>query len=265
MAKNGLNTVILVILLALLAHQTAQLIWGLTATPPKPATVALEAGDKTPWFSTLILRPAENQSTEQSNKSANSAVTSDIDGWVLKGIYAEDQDSVAIIQTGQKSYVLEVGESIENGFVVTAIAPRSITVTGPDGQPTKTLTLRDAQLSDLADEVQAAQPNAQGAYRPKPATDKGSVQPAWLTAIRFVPKVIDGQAAVQITATSTEGFSQLRHFGLRQGDILLSIDGMAPSPQMWRVAEAKWRMRQPLVAKIKRFQEIKTITLENKQ
>lgn len=274
-----LSPLITLLLLAVLAFQCARLVWQ-WLTPTTTVQVAqVTASAPKAWLTSVVFKAQEaRQAVNSPLQNPASEVADAVATWRLKGIYAEDNDSVAIIQTADadKGHVVEVGEHITKDYTISAITPSQVFIADNSGQVVRVLQLASNHLETLAANTVGGEnlpprtvqrPSAEENFQSNQYSVSG-VKPisapsnALIQHVDFKPLVVDGQTGWQLSAKSTQGFNQLRRLGLRQGDILLMIDGKPPSPEMWRVVMAKWRQSQEIRAKIKRHGRIETITIK---
>lgn len=236
------------------------------------------------WLSSVVFKPeAKTQTVNNSPMPPLNADVAVVAAWQLKGIYAEDGDSVAIIQTtaSDRGLVVEVGEYITDDYTVREITPAQVSIADNSGQVVHVLQLASNHLETLAANTEGgehllsrmphrplnlpSQPNKNSAQSMQDMAQKTQSvfsSNALVQHLNFKPQIVDGQTGWQLSASSTQGFNQLRRLGLRQGDILLTIDGKVPSPEMWRVAAVKWRQSQTIRVQIKRHGKIETIALK---
>ncbi len=259
--------VVTLLLLAVLAYQCAQLLWRVLDNPPVvevptiPANAKQHSDTATPWLARVTFTaPASTDTAMAAHRSkqplAAAQVTEITQKWLLKGVYAEDGDSIAIIQTETTGYVVEVGDKVESDYLVTAITPEQVTLRG--NTQDITLNLLNRHLPQLAENTVGG-----GELGPRtPSADE--VQPAntpplatvafkesdWLKHLLIKPMLDNGQAAFEIGAKNSTGESLLRRVGLQSGDIVLDIDGQLPSPQSWRLLAAKLRQSQKIRASL---------------
>lgn len=256
-----------VFLLAVLAHQCARVFWRVTAPAPtiKAPEISVASPSLPAWLSQLNLSSAKATIHGKYPKNALSSTANNISqAWRLKGVYAEAGDSIAIIQTDNASRVVEVGDIVEKGYIVTAITSNQVTLAN-DSDPV-VLNLSSRHLDALAENTFGHQlPPSDPAIAP-PLTAKvpgvAFKESAWLQHLLIKPRLENGQPAFEVAADNATGEGLLQGVGLQSGDIILSVDGQAPTPQAWRALATKLRQSQKIRAKIKRRGTIQTITIQ---
>ncbi|PIE36449.1 MAG: hypothetical protein CSA53_08045, partial [Gammaproteobacteria bacterium] len=240
--------VVTLLLLAALAYQCAQLLWRVLDDPPVVEVPAIPVNAKqqsdaaAPWLARVTFTaPAatDTAAAAQSQKPFTAAVQSTeiTEKWLLKGVYAEDGDSIAIIQTETTGYVVEVGDKVESDYLVTAITPEQVTLRG--NTQDITLNLLNRHLPQLAENTVgggALGPRTPSADEALPANTPPLAAVAfkesdWLKHLFIKPMLDNGQAAFEIGVKNSAGERLLRRVGLQSGDIVLDIDGQLPSPQ----------------------------------
>lgn len=268
--QHLLIAVFTLLLLVFLAVQSAGLFWRLWAAPPTISvpTITPKTPNDTPWLANVSFKAEKAQpaapTTVSRSATANSPVMDSAKNWRLKGVYAETGDSIAIIQTNAGSRVLEVGDVVAEGFVVTKITPTQVLIRGTNDE--LSLQLENRHLAELAETTYGAKlPPRTSIALPKLTTTVPAVpfkETEWLQHLVIKPIRENGQAAFEIAADNSTGEGLLRGVGLQSGDIVLAVDGQAPTPQAWRSLATKLRNSQKIRAKIKRHGTIQTITIQ---
>lgn len=256
-----LSVVVTLLLLALLAYHGARFFWqAITDTPTVSVpTVTMKEHTETPWLSSLRLHvpKAEPKAVAlvPAQKKPIIKPSDDVQNWRLKGVYAEDGDSIAIIQTTEGSRIVEVGDIVAGSYIVTNITPTQAVVSGEVGKLTLNLVVR--QIDALTENTSpvTAKPEQNKQQNTFKTND-------WQKYLRIKPLLENGQAAFKVTATNTDGQTLLSSVGLQSGDVILSIDGQTPSPQTWGILAVKLRQSQKIRAKINRNGTIQTITIQ---
>ncbi len=272
--------VVTLLLLTALAYQCAQLLLRVLNDPPVvevpaiPANAGQQSDTAAPWLARVTFTaPASTDTAAAAHRSeqplaASVQPTEITQKWLLKGVYAEDGDSIAIIQTATTGYVVEVGDKVESDYLVTAITPEQVTLRG--NTQDITLNLLNRHLPQLAENTVGGGvlgPRTPSADEAQPVNTPPLAAVAfkesdWLKHLLIKPMLDNGQAAFEIGAKNSTGESLLRRVGLQSGDIVLDIDGQLPSLQSWRLLAAKLRQSQKIRAKIKRGGTIQTITIQ---
>lgn len=266
-----LAVIVTLTLLALLAQQCARLFWHLATEPPSVSapTISAQSTPQTPWFSNIIIQSDKRQQVAQTTAakptltSKKTPAPSITQNWRLKGVYAETGDSIAIIQTDAGSHVVEVGDAVADGFIVTKITPTQVLIRGQSDE--LSLKLANRHLDELANTTYGSQLPPRTPIATTPTANVPVVpfqETDWLTHLFIKPMLENGQPAFEIAANNETGEGLLRGVGLQSGDVILRVDGQAPTHQAWRAVATKLRKAQKIRAKIKRRGTIQTITIK---
>lgn len=259
-----LTVVITLLLLWLVAYQSALLLWRFFT--PQPVVVTPVLSPQTPvevQFSPLRFSLQTDQQASKTTQPADSSSadrslpTTILTQWQLVGTYLAPNTALALIKTLQGSYVVEIGQAIENKAVLQHITQDRVVLTVA-GKPVE-LQLADHSLVALKDHMldyDYATPIRPG-YS---ITNQQSVPKAHLNAFKTLAWktiVSEGQLAYQILANNATEQALLQSYGLQVSDIILSINGQPLTPALIKLLAFEKKIK----AKIKRNGTIQTIEI----
>lgn len=261
--SKSVPTLLTLLLLVLLAYQCARLFWNIAA-PKNTITLAeLPTATNMPQtlFSNITLTASTNKN---STPTSTSAATQD---WQLKGTYLEDNnDPIAIIQTPQGSVVVETNEVVKNNVTVKSIKENHVILN--DAGQSVTLWLNRSNLNDISDNTLGVAPST--ASPQPPSSQKApalsvflSMPTTLLNHLSIEPEHYLGQTAYRVTIKngSRKGVAILRQMNLQPGDLVISINDQAITPEtVQQLLNSKEKL-QKISAKIERNDTIQTILL----
>lgn len=231
-----LRRVVTVTVVALLAVQAARLAWLLlvppapVGAPPAPARAAMDA-TRLERLAIDAFHPAQ----------ASVHVTADSSGLRLHAARpAADAGSGAAIIAGkdgrQRAFV--VGDEVASGVVLAAVASDHVTLAASGARRELRFALPPGGAPAPAPRQASA--GLPAARAPSPTAGTASVDPAQLLAQAGLRPVQadDGQPAGYSVIPRGDG-AVLRQAGLQAGDVLLSINGQALTPERYAALPAE--------------------------
>lgn len=253
-ASPRLRLVVQGLLLVLLAFVAARLVWQLT-TPVGPFGTLPAAPASGPLDLTLAAR-----AFSQAGVGSSNAVAADTGGLALFGVRLSNDASRSTAIVGnaggsQASYA--VGDRVAPGVTLASVAPGHVMLSRSGSQVRLSLPNAPAPQAPAAPLPLAASLPTQTI-----GSDPDTVDPVQLMAQTGLrPRLRDGQADGYTVIARGDG-AMFRRAGLEPGDVLLSVNGQALTPE--RIAELDQMLRSTpsVVVTLERGGERKTLKLQ---
>jgi len=239
------------VLAALLMLQAARLAW-LLIVPPAPVgmvqpsvRVAMTSVTAPPGFDAFF--PAVTQP----------AIAADVSSMLLFGIRASAGGGSAILgESGGPQGSYRPGESIKQGLILSSVSSDHVML--ETGGKLVRLEFSNAATSDPASPA-AALPTA--ALPASTAATPAAVDPEQLLAeAGLQPRLQDGQPSGYTLIPRGDG-AALRQAGLQAGDVLLSINGQALTPERYSALAQELAGQSSLDITFERGTEQRTLSL----
>jgi len=228
-----LNFFVALLLLCLLAWQSAALIWQLFAPPSASGVVTSQpVSTFTPQPIHLFGRADVNASSTMQMGMPDANL---VQGWLLLGTVLDGEHSLALVQMGTGGLRwLKVGERLDNGLQVVTVSTNEVQLLTAQG--VKSLNLYSKQIAAVNPVITPTPTGSNASLQAVRSNLKQNPMSA-MKLMRMDPIWANGQLSglTLMPQSGQEGlFNQL---GLKAGDILVGLNGEPVGAWMLKMAD----------------------------
>jgi len=254
------------LLLAVVAYFVASVFWQLMEEgSPGPSGRAVAAANVDNNTLQPVLPDIHFQYHERSPVIGSNIPEISLKGWVLKGTYLDEDGSIAIIATPEKTYVVEENAHLGQVATVVEIRPYGVVLAmagavGSD-QRLRQIVLQDRTIASVYESTvgfQSTRKNNTGSLSLSPSTNTDS-----FGNINFRPLRQHGRMVLVVTIKKPAKHQvSLQHSSLQNGDKIVLLEGRKLTTRYLEKFFNKIQKGQKTRVKIERNGKIKDILVQ---